>query len=187
MITLIGCTQTHIFSLFFRQHYQHSKHRTCACRAPISFNHDTSMTNRRQRKTVRACTKCATACHKSTQHKLDQLFSSCHEHTEHSVDSEPIHCCCTAIVMYQHRAAFYRSARKAQLGSSILSGIPSTCSDYWEVVDTDASVFSLSLQAGGRMPPYYKICPIVWLCCSSEETRLPLFCRAVAFFGSTYI
>lgn len=49
-----------------------------------------------------------------------------------------------------------QTARKAQLASSVLSGILSTCSDYSEDVDTDASVFSLSLQAEGRTPPYYK-------------------------------
>lgn len=49
-----------------------------------------------------------------------------------------------------------QTARKAQLASSVPSGIPSTCPDYLEDVDTDDSVFSLSLQAEGRTPPYSK-------------------------------
>lgn len=132
----------------------------CAC---IYFNHNTSMMNRRRKKKhIKACTKCATACHKSTQHKLDQLLSSCHDHTAHSVDSESVHSCCCFLYCYSNVPPqscvlqICQTGRKAQLASSVLSGIPSTCSDYSEDVDTDASVFSLSLQAGGITPPYYK-------------------------------
>lgn len=148
----------------------------------IYFNSDTSMTNwRRKKKKRTACTKCATACHKSTPHKLDQLFSSCHEHTAHSVDSEPMHSCCcfcTAILMCHHRAA-----RKAQLASSVLSGIPSTCSGYSGDADTDARV--QPQLAGWRQNAtiLQKQSLIVWLCCSSEETWLLLFCRAEACFS----
>lgn len=124
--------------------------------------HITDKSKTKEKKNIKACTKCATACHESTQHKLDQLFSSCHEHTGHSVDSEPMHSCCCFLYCYSNVPPqscvlqICQTARKAQLASSVLSGIPSTCSDYSEDVDTDASVFSLGLQAGGRTPPYYK-------------------------------
>lgn len=49
---------------------------------------------KREKKTITPCTKCATACHKSTQHKLDRFVSSCHKHTDDSVDSEPVQSCC---------------------------------------------------------------------------------------------
>lgn len=73
-------------------------------------------------------------------------------------------CCCFffsfffAILLFCH-ATELRSADlpgKAQLAGSVLSGIPSTCLDYSEDVDTDASVFGLGVQAGGRTPPYYE-------------------------------
>lgn len=43
------------------------------------------------------CTKCVTACDKSTQHKLDQLLSCCHEYTAASLGSvraDVCYCCC---------------------------------------------------------------------------------------------
>lgn len=56
---------------------------------------------RKAKANITACTKCATACRKSKQHKLDQLFSSCFEHTVQSVDSEPMHhCCCCFFFFY---------------------------------------------------------------------------------------
>lgn len=127
------------------------------------FQLGTSTTKwKKEKKIITACTKCATACHKSTQHKLDQLFSSRHEHTAHTVDSEPMHSCCCFLYCYSNVSPqscvlqICQTARKAQLASSSLSGIPSTCSDYSGDADTDASVFSLSSQAEGRTPPYYK-------------------------------
>lgn len=158
MIILI-CLPAHKHWIFSLQHYQHSKHHTRLYDL-IYFNPDTSMPTRLRKKNIKACTKCATACHKSTWHKLDQLFSSCHEHAAHSVDSESMHSRCCFLYCYSNVPPqscvlqICQTARKAQLASSVLSGIPSTCSDYSEDVDTDASVFSLSLQAGGRTPPY---------------------------------
>lgn len=152
-VIILICLLAHKHRFFFQQHFQHWKYHTCLC-APIYFNSD--------EKDIKACTKCATACHKYTQHKLDQLFSSCHEHTDQSVESVSVHRCCCFLYCYSNVPPqscvlqVCQTARKAQLASSVLSGILSTCSDYSEDVDTDASVFSLSLQAEGRTPPYYK-------------------------------
>lgn len=145
----------------------------------------------KEKKNITACTKCATACHKSTPHKLVQLFSSCHEHTAYSVDSEPMHSCCCFLYCYSNVPPqscilqICQTARKAQLASSVLSGIPSTCSDYSGDADTDACV-QLQL-AGSRQNAtiLQKQSLIVWLCCSSEETWLLLFCRAEVSFSST--
>lgn len=137
---------------------------------------------------IKACTKCATACHKSTQHKLDQLFSSCHEHTGSVQLTQSL--CIAAVVssffffhtaiLPRHRAAFCRSARESSV--SRLGPIGNT--KYMFRLLRGCGYRCLCVRprcAGWRQNATIlrKQSLIVWLRCSSEETWRRLFCGAL--------
>lgn len=144
------------------------------------------------KKNITPCTKCATACHKSTQHKLDRFVSSCHKHTDDSVDSEPVRSCCWGFFLDGGGGCFLYCYSNVPPRHCILQILLPNCSESSVSllcpIRNTKYTFRLLRGRGYRclcVQPQHtdwrqnatilqKQSLIIWLRCSSEKTWLPL-------------
>lgn len=110
--------------------------------------------NKNQKQHNCLCTKCATACSKPIQHKLDQFFASCHEHSQSWLRAAPATtaaaAACFRLLLFNCVTTKLASADPPDCQESSLSQLGPTRNIKYmfrhtrDDVAIDASVFSLN-------------------------------------------
>lgn len=192
-------THKHRFSISLSGTLQHSKHHVFMLSRLFQPWHIND-TSEKGKKHITPCTKCATACHKSTQHKLDRFVSSCHKHTDDSVDSEPVQSCCWGFFGWGVFFVLLFKCATTPLHSTDLPNCSESSVSLLCPIRNTKYTFRLLRGRGYRclcVQPQHtdwrqnatilrKQSLIIWLRCSSEKTWLPLFGKAEVRFSSTW-